>query len=399
MKRKRPTEAPARRPEDIPYVYPRTIENKGGWDIFSEPFIEYFVLGAQVLSNSPRLVGTNAWGFAAQSVPCEVTFTDSRSGTYPFEATYMKSIFDVMRAQPWLVKLSLHHCTILDRNCDDLVRLLRECPNIQSLEVQDCSRLPKPYDAEDHVRDCLELGEPRHAIRVPPHLPAKVPLTDRDDPRAWDRLLDYIRSSTTLRRLMWVRNHALPGFDANMREALAANRSIIYLEYYEQRGGSPFTNQKGMMARDPIHEILRRNTTLQYVTYHNMILPHNIQDLLEGPLHRHPSVRYVDFNCIAPPMSYKGVLAMFRAAVRARLRRFIVRVPGIDSGALWADVSEIRAQRDREIRAERGKLALILRAHRTLEPGNAFDVLPPEILHLVGRHFVAQIPPPPRIVY
>lgn len=391
MKRKDPTEAPARRPEDIPYVYPRTIENKGGWNIFSEPFIEYFLM-APVLSTRPHLHDA----FARLRVPCEANFSQTTSHTY-FLEEHLLPIFDAMRAQPWLVKLSLHRCTILDRNCDDLVRLLRECPNIQSLDVVGCSRLPKMYDAEDHVRDCLELGEPRDAIRVPPHLPAKIPLTDRDDPRAWDRLLDCIRSSTTLRRLLWARTQGPPGFDAKMREALAANRSIIYLEYIEQRGGSPFTNQKGMMARDPIHDILQRNTTLQHVTYSNLVLPHNIQDLLEGPLHRHPSVRVVDFNCITPPMSYRGVLAMFRAAVRARLRRFMVRVPG--SCTLHADVSEIRAQRDREIRAERGKLALILGAHRTLEPGNAFDVLPPEILHLIGRYFVAQTPPPPRIVF
>ena len=402
MKRKQPTEAPARRPEDIPYVYPRSVEDKEACDISAESFIEYNgFMGAMILSNRPRHSSTaNTEGFASQSVPCAINFTQNQSGTHPFETTWAKLAFDVMRAQPWLVKLSLHHCTILDRNCDDLVRLLLECPNIQSLEVRECSRLPKIYDAEDHVRDCLELGEPRHAIRVPPHLPDKIPLTDRDDPRAWDRLLDYIRSSTTLRKLVWVRSGGPPGFDANMREALAANRSIIYLVYCEQRGGSFFTDQKGMIARDPIHEILQRNTTLQYVAYCNMILPHYIQDLLEGPLHRHPSVRFANFNCLTLPLSDKGLLAMFRAAVRAHLRRFAVHVPGTDSSTLHAHVSEIRAERDREVRAERSKLALILRAHRTLDPGNAFDVLPPKILHLIGRHFVAQIPPPPpRLVY
>lgn len=378
MKRKTPDTPPTRNEEGgctprpvskIKYVYPEKLAIGHEPRLQCENFIEYSwdrLPNPYITASKVAAACSSLETFERCEAPCAVSYMG-----FIFDPDFLNQELpldgDCLRRQPWLVKVEITWCCITQRNLDILVDLLEACPNIQSVGIRNCHQ-------------AIKNGAPPD----------------------WGRFINYVKGTTTLRKLVWFSNDIEEGVLTTIHEAIAANRSIIYLELGPQLESYMSTYLRLEWQNSAwCTYILEKNRTLQRVVFSDHLIVPEVVAMFEGVLRHHHSIKAVEFTCKYTDVYTSNYMAVktIQAVLASHMRYVKLMELKVDDDRLRKWVTETLETRAATYKQTTQNAALILHTHRTLNSGSPLDVLPLEIIYHIIHHLMNDIPPPLKFLY
>lgn len=356
MKRDTPDFTPEGGSKEQPCLYPSDIDTEGRWEWYHREFAHLTPLtvpdNARVLDR-----GDNEYTRRVNNADRPTALHLIIDGL----PAVMPEIAPFLRHQSWVVRLVLTGCFLSVEMGERIVDLLRESPHIQSLQIASCQF----------------GGDP-----------------DESDSLA-NTLANYIRNAQNLRKFTWDKNRVTGQGRDKVAEAIGDNRSIVYLNF---RVASHVLRRIIRSTRTvdyvPCVIIVKRNTTLQHVTFRKTIPSVVATELFTGPLHNHPSIRSVCINFYASNLLEDEIIQIVNAITSSFLRRMVWY------GTKLTDRTEELVKEGLERRGHirspaKTALILLLCEHRFGAKWSVFHMLPLELLHLILRHHFRRMIPPP----